>query len=814
HVDTHGIGVSGAITVFNDEGAGNDTLDGGAGNDLIKGEAGDDKLISGSGNDTLDGGTGADTITAQAGVGEVDRVTLGGGVDKLVLDSAFGGSLTVTDFQAGASGDVLDLSGYLTAKLSGWNGSDNPFTGGFLRLLQDGASTLVQIDANGGGDSFATVATLQNTSSLLLTSANLGYTPAPMVIGGPNPNTFTYEPGSAVSTVLGGSASDVLNITAPAPAVGHSATIAPSPDGSALLFDLDGDGTTDLTVSNVEDIVLNGQRVVISGDLSGTGLAPHTIHYTGTSAGDVLDASGLTSLESVRAQGLGGNDTLTSAGSDDTVDGGDGDDLLSSLAGPDLLIGGAGNDTLSGGTGNDVAEFSGLHSDYTITDLGGGDLQVSGPDGTDKLSGIEQLQFDDGLFGQNHAPDGTDRTLSIYISSARTLSASDFGFTDPDGDSLGAVKIATLPGSGSLTNSGVAVTAGQVVTAADIAAGHLVYTPAALGQATFTFQVQDAGLVGWGTNLDATPNTLTLSVSNAPPPSPPPPPTVITSGTSGTGGNDTANLGDAGNHFAAGDGFDSVTSGSGDDYLQGNAGDDTIFGGAGNDVILGGRDNDRLSGDDGNDWVSGDLGDDTLAGGIGNDTLMGGAGNDSLDGGTGDSYLRGGEGDDQILGGSAFDNINGNQGADTVAAGGGNDWVSGGQNEDKIDGQDGDDLVFGNMGADTCDGGAGDDVVRGGQDNDLVRGGDGKDWLSGDRGDDTLVGGAGADTFFTFDGAGVDRVTDFNAAEGDRVQVDPGSHYTVSQVGSDTVIDLGGGTQMILVGVQSATLPAGWIVGA
>ncbi|MBS0335153.1 MAG: calcium-binding protein, partial [Proteobacteria bacterium] len=62
--------------------------------------------------------------------------------------------------------------------------------------------------------------------------------------------------------------------------------------------------------------------------------------------------------------------------------------------------------------------------------------------------------------------------------------------------------------------------------------------------------------------------------------------------------------------------------------------------------------------------------------------------------------------------------------------------------------------------------------------------------------------------------AGIDRVLDFHQSEGDRVQLDPGTHYTVSQVGADTVIDMGGGNQMILVGVQVSTLKDGWIFGA
>jgi Ca2+-binding RTX toxin-like protein len=104
--------------------------------------------------------------------------------------------------------------------------------------------------------------------------------------------------------------------------------------------------------------------------------------------------------------------------------------------------------------------------------------------------------------------------------------------------------------------------------------------------------------------------------------------------------------------------------------------------------------------------------------------------------------------------------------------------------------------------------------VRGGQGDDLVNGGAGDDFVSGDRGNDTITGGAGADLFHGSQDAGIDRVLDFHLSEGDRVMLDPGTTYTVSQVGTDTVIDMGAGNQMILVGVQFSTLTPGWIFGA
>jgi serralysin len=54
-------------------------------------------------------------------------------------------------------------------------------------------------------------------------------------------------------------------------------------------------------------------------------------------------------------------------------------------------------------------------------------------------------------------------------------------------------------------------------------------------------------------------------------------------------------------------------------------------------------------------------------------------------------------------------------------------------------------------------------------------------------------------------------VLDFSSAEGDRVMLDPGSTWTVAQVGADTVVSLTGGAQMVLVGVTLSSLPDGWI---
>ena len=117
------------------------------------------------------------------------------------------------------------------------------------------------------------------------------------------------------------------------------------------------------------------------------------------------------------------------------------------------------------------------------------------------------------LTNVNEAPSGTNATVTITEDTAHILTAANFGFSDVDaGDALSAVRIDTLPTAGTLTLSGTAVTAGQVITPADLAAGQLVFTPAAdangTGYARMTFSVRDS------TNLyDSTPNTLTVNIT-------------------------------------------------------------------------------------------------------------------------------------------------------------------------------------------------------------------------------------------------------------------------------------------------------------
>jgi len=127
----------------------NHAIVGGSGNDVLTGGAGSDALIGGGGNDTLTGGGGQDFFVYQ---NIADRGTTGD---------------TIADFTKGAGGDVLQLHDLLQT-FSGYNGT-NAFSGGYLQFVQSGSNTVVQVDANGGGDSYVTLATLTNQ---LLTQAD------------------------------------------------------------------------------------------------------------------------------------------------------------------------------------------------------------------------------------------------------------------------------------------------------------------------------------------------------------------------------------------------------------------------------------------------------------------------------------------------------------------------------------------------------------------------------------------------------------------------------------------------------------------
>ena len=121
----------------------------------------------------------------------------------------------------------------------------------------------------------------------------------------------------------------------------------------------------------------------------------------------------------------------------------------------------------------------------------------------------------------NDAPTTSASSATFNDTAAKVFAVADFPFADghdSPANNLAAVLIATLPGAGTLSYNGAPVVAGQSVSAADLAAGKLTFTPAihgwGAGYASFSFQVQDdGGTANGGRDISAA-SVMTLNVNH------------------------------------------------------------------------------------------------------------------------------------------------------------------------------------------------------------------------------------------------------------------------------------------------------------
>ena len=114
--------------------------------------------------------------------------------------------------------------------------------------------------------------------------------------------------------------------------------------------------------------------------------------------------------------------------------------------------------------------------------------------------------------------------ITVYENVPFAFATSDFPYSDSNNSpptALKAVIVVAPPTTGALTDDGVAVTAGQAISAADIASGDLVYTPAAnavgTAVASFTFEVENSGGTTGGGVDTSTSATLTVNVQQKQP---------------------------------------------------------------------------------------------------------------------------------------------------------------------------------------------------------------------------------------------------------------------------------------------------------
>ncbi len=738
---------------------GNDSLTGSAGGDYLQGGDGDDVLDGGAGIDTLNGGSGGDTLTGgdgndqvvdydssgavtvntiDAGAGDdiiytyainansLTTVTGGIGRDTYWLNPGSTGQLAATDFAGGASGDILNINALLLSS-AGYS-SGNPFDPslGYLRLVQQGADTLVQWDRDGASSTtqdWRTVITLQNTTAASLTVENFAPAAPPdgssvglTITGDTNPGNLndTLSGSVVADAIFGLDGNDVLygfggndlldgglGYDQLFGGQGDDTLLAGNDANGSILYGEDGNdsltgsaGGDSLDGGNGNDVLDGG----LGNDYLYGGQGDDTLLAGNDASGSYLDGSN-------------GNDSLTGSAGGDYLQGGDGDDVLDGGAGIDTLNGGSGGDTLTGGDGNDqVVDYdsSGAVTVNTI-DAGAGDdiiytYAINANSLTTVTGGIgrDTYWLNPGSTGQLAATDFAGGASGDILNiNALLLSSAGYSSGNPFDPSLGYLRLVqqgadTLvqwdrDGASSTTQDWRTVITLQNTTAASLTVEN--FAPAA---------PPDGSSVGLTITGDTNPGNLNDTLSGS----------VVADAIFGLDGNDVL-YGFGGNDLLDGGlGYDQLFGGQGDDtLLAGNdANGSILYGEDGNDSLTGSAGGDSLDGGNGNDVLDGGLGNDYLYGGQGDDTLLAGNdasgsyldgsnGNDSLTGSAGGDYLQGGDGDDVLDGGAGIDTLNGGSGGDTLTGGDGNDQVvdydsSGAVTVNTIDAGAGDDIIY------------------------------------------------------------------------------------------------------------------------
>ena len=120
----------------------------------------------------------------------------------------------------------------------------------------------------------------------------------------------------------------------------------------------------------------------------------------------------------------------------------------------------------------------------------------------------------------NDLPIGTNNNLTPNESAVLTLTTSDFGYSDPEGDSLSYITITAAPvngilwidtdGSGTINNAESALASNATISKVNLDANLLKYLPSDSTSSSFTFNVND----GIGDALAD--NTMTLTVNARP----------------------------------------------------------------------------------------------------------------------------------------------------------------------------------------------------------------------------------------------------------------------------------------------------------
>jgi hypothetical protein len=372
---------------------------------------------------------------------------------------------------------------------------------------------------------------------------------------------------------------------------GHAGGFAATVDLTVL------DGSTGFKLSGGAPGDYVGSAVA-AGDINGDGFSDIVVtardaYTNGIDGGSTYVVFGHASIAGgVTLSGSDGPETLTGTPFADT---------LSGLGGDDTLNGKGGADHLDGGAGTDTAVYGGLHRDYTISFTAGDftitDQRAGSPEGSDTVTGVEQLQFADGRFSF----DANGHLLQTLTDSADTA--------------RWATQVTAFDGSGSIAVQTVVNDNGT--------------------KWVTTYDTANLGAEQWNVAAyDASGNLLSRVVSN-------------------DDGTHALNLVDVANAFAfasATVSFDANWNVTGISGVQ-DSGSHSItmanIAGALDTLLWF-----ATPYDPDHDAAPANL---TLVGGGGRDILYGFAGNDTLSGGAGNDVLRGGAGADVLSGGAGRD---------------------------------------------------------------------------------------------------------------------------------------------------------------
>lgn len=844
-------------------GEGNDTLEGGDGSDVLEGAGGNDMLLGGGGNDYLSGGAGTNVLDGGADLDTVDYASATSSLTiDLVAQQAFGedvddtlisieqifGSQFADTVIGSSTGDIISGNGGDDA-ISGGDGDDFLIGGAGADTLDGGAGTdgtsymemeaEVAVDLQTGqvfsggsdadGDQLINLEDVQGTQydDILRGDAEDNWLHA---AGGDD----ALEGRAGADTLDGGFGEDWAEYSSSPEGV----TIDLNADPALAGFSFAGEGGH-----------AAGDRLVMASDSEGNPTARNSVeNLRGSLFVDNLTGDS----SSNHLQGLAGNDTLRGDGGNDTLEGG------------------VGADVLDGGAGGDWADYSASPQAVTVNlatnQASGGHAQGDTFTSVENLIGTQSA---DNLRGNNISNtinpglaitgtdyvngggqgDGRGDRLLLDYSSANTHLFGGYDYTTGQagsGEFIGAVEFDEIEhlqvvGSGSndtiraragddllVTGSGndqvfggqgnnliYAEDGNDQVTNLNDAFGNIFYTPDRRERPTFW--------IDGGTGIDTFSGSLAhrsediVLTSTDPAVENPDQLLVLSDGSmihrfevfkdlqTGQGNDQITQLGRVNNIFKTGKGDDAIAPGLGFDDIDGG-----VDGFASGEHPIQGQDLLIL------DYSTDDTGSGVLA------QL-----NNPINASGGGRYYRFNAAGTALLDEVKFQSIEQFHITGTRQ----NDGLVGGSYADQLAGQDGDDGLYGAGGNDELSGGEGNDFLVGGAGNDGLIGGAGADVLIGiDFGQvpfpaeaeiDIYTGGSGADQFWLGDGLFVyyddgnhftsgstsqAMITDFNAAEGDIIQLHgQASNYQIQTQNQDTLIYRKGLVPELIATVQGTT---------